>query len=94
VDITKQDQEQQVAKRQQCKISSFIGNFQIGILLNKIDIRKLRGASPQGAHAVPPPPFFTVEMLKWHTLGNMSKAYIHFEWNELQLFILYFRIVG
>lgn len=46
MDITKQHHEQQEAKRQQGKISSFIGNFQVGTLLNKSGIRKLRGVSP------------------------------------------------
>ncbi|MDO9042332.1 MAG: transposase [Desulfocapsaceae bacterium] len=46
MDITKQHQEQQEAKRQQGKISSFIGKFQVGTLLNKSGIRKLRGVSP------------------------------------------------
>ncbi|MBU4394254.1 MAG: hypothetical protein L6271_11130 [Desulfobacteraceae bacterium] len=46
MDITKQHQEQQEAKRQQGKISSFIRNFQVGTLLNKSGIRKLRGISP------------------------------------------------
>lgn len=40
MDITKQHQEQQEAKRQQGKISSFIRNFQVGTLLNKNGIRK------------------------------------------------------
>lgn len=35
MDITKQRQEQQEAKRQQGNISSFIGNFQVGTLLTK-----------------------------------------------------------
>jgi hypothetical protein len=46
MDITKQHQEQQEAKHQQGKISSFIGKFQVGTLLNKSGIRKLRGVSP------------------------------------------------
>lgn len=46
MDITKQHHEQQEAKRLQDRISSFIGNYQIGTLLNKSGIRKLRGVSP------------------------------------------------
>jgi len=46
MDITKQHQEQQEAKRLQSKIFSFIGDFQIGTLLNKSGVRKMRGASP------------------------------------------------
>lgn len=39
-------QEQQKAKQLQGRISSFIGEFQIGTLLNTSGIRKLRGVSP------------------------------------------------
>lgn len=46
MDITKQHHEQQEAKRLQGKISSFMEEFQIGTLLNKSGIRKLRGTSP------------------------------------------------
>jgi len=46
MDITKQHQDQQEAKRLQSRISSFFGNFQIGTLLNKSGVRKLRGVSP------------------------------------------------
>ncbi len=46
MDITKQYQEQQEAKQLQSKISSFMGDFQIGTLLNKSGIRKLKGVSP------------------------------------------------
>ena len=46
MDITKQHQEQQEAKRLQSKIFSFIGDFQIGTLLNKSGVRKMRGTSP------------------------------------------------
>jgi hypothetical protein len=46
MDITKQHQEQQVAKRLQSRIFSFIGDFQLGTLLNKSGVRKLRGVSP------------------------------------------------
>jgi|GEM_PF-4253314 len=46
MDITKQHQEQQEAKRLQSRISSFMGDFQLGTLLNKSGIRKLRGVSP------------------------------------------------
>jgi hypothetical protein len=46
MDITKQHQEQQEVKRLQSRISSFMGDFQLGTLLNKSGIRKLRGVSP------------------------------------------------
>lgn len=46
MDITKQHQEQQEAKRLQSRILSFFGDIQIGTLLNKSGVRKLRGASP------------------------------------------------
>lgn len=46
MDTTKQLQEQQEAKRLNNKIFSFIADFQIGTLLNKCGIRKVRGASP------------------------------------------------
>ena len=46
MDITKQYQEQQEAKHLQSRISSFIGDYQIGTLLNRCGIRKLRGVSP------------------------------------------------
>lgn len=46
MDITKQHQEQQEAKQLQSRISSFMGDFQIGTRLNKSGIRKLRGVSP------------------------------------------------
>ena len=46
MDITKQHQEQQEAKRLQSRIFSFFGDFQIGTLLNKSGVRKLRGVSP------------------------------------------------
>jgi len=46
MDITRQHQEQQEAKRLQGRITSFIEGFQIGTLLNKSGIRKLRGVSP------------------------------------------------
>ena len=46
MDITRQHQERQEAKRLQGRISSFFGDFQIGTLLNKSGIRKLRGVSP------------------------------------------------
>jgi hypothetical protein len=45
MDITRQYQEQQEAKRLQSRISSFIGDFHIGTFLNKSGIRKLRGVS-------------------------------------------------
>ena len=46
MNISKQHQNQQEAKQLQSRISSFFGEFQIGTLLNKSGIRKLRGASP------------------------------------------------
>jgi len=46
MDITKQHQEQQEATRLHNKIFSFIDDFQIGTMLNRSGIRKLRGASP------------------------------------------------
>jgi hypothetical protein len=46
MDITRQHQERQEAKRLQGRISSFLGDYQIGTLLNKSGIRKLRGVSP------------------------------------------------
>jgi len=46
MDFTKQCQEQQQAKCLNNKISSFLSDFQIGTLLNKCGIRKVRGASP------------------------------------------------
>jgi hypothetical protein len=46
VDITRKHQERQEAKRLQGRISSFFGDYQIGTLLNKSGIRKLRGVSP------------------------------------------------
>jgi hypothetical protein len=46
MNITKQYQDQQEAKRLQGRIISFIDGFQVGTLLNKSGIRKLRGVSP------------------------------------------------
>lgn len=46
MNITKQYQEQQEAKRLQSKISSFIGEFKVGTLLNKSGVRKSKGVSP------------------------------------------------
>ena len=46
MDITRQHQDQQEAKRLQGRITSFIDGFQVGTLLNKSGIRKLRGVSP------------------------------------------------
>jgi hypothetical protein len=46
MDITKQHQEQQEAKQLQSRISSFIEEHQIGTLLNRCGIRKLKGVSP------------------------------------------------
>ena len=52
MDITKQHQEQQQAKHLQGRISSFISDFQIGTLLNKSGIRKLKGVSPLAIFSV------------------------------------------
>jgi hypothetical protein len=46
MDITKQHQEQQEATRLHNRIFSFLNDFQIGTILNKSGIRKLRGTSP------------------------------------------------
>lgn len=46
MNITRQHQERQEAKRLQGRFSSFFGDYQIGTLLNKSGIRKLRGVSP------------------------------------------------
>lgn len=46
MNITKQYQEEQVAKRLHNRISSFIGDFKIGTMMNKSGIRKQWGASP------------------------------------------------
>jgi hypothetical protein len=46
MNLTKQYQEQQEAKQLRSRISSFIGDYQVGTLLNKCGIRKLRGVSP------------------------------------------------
>ena len=46
METTKQYQEQQEATRLNSKIISFVADFQIGTLLNKSGIRKVRGASP------------------------------------------------
>ena len=46
MDITKQYEEQQEAKRLYNRIYSFIDDFNIGTMLNKSGIRKLWGASP------------------------------------------------
>jgi len=46
MDITKQHQEQQETNRLRNRIFSFIDDLQIGTMLNKSGIRKLRGASP------------------------------------------------
>ena len=43
MDITRQHQERQEAKRLQDRISSLLGDFQIGTLLNRSGMRKLRG---------------------------------------------------
>ena len=52
MDSTKQHQEQQQAKHLQGRISSFISDFQIGTLLNKSGIRKLKGVSPLAIFSV------------------------------------------
>lgn len=46
MDITREHQDRQEAKQLHNRISSFIGDFHIGTLLNKSGIRKLRGVSP------------------------------------------------
>ncbi len=46
MDITRQYQEQQEAKRLHDRISSFMENFKVGTLLNSSGIRKLRGVKP------------------------------------------------
>ncbi|MDH4317962.1 MAG: hypothetical protein OEV64_06195 [Desulfobulbaceae bacterium] len=46
MDSIKQYLEQQEASKLQIRISSFMGKFQVGTLLHKNGIRKLRGASP------------------------------------------------
>ena len=46
MNITKQHQEQQETKQLQGKIFSFFGDFQIGTLLNKSGVSKMRGVSP------------------------------------------------
>lgn len=52
MDITKQHEVQQEAKQLQSRISTFIGDHQVGILLNKCGIRKLRGVSPLALFSV------------------------------------------
>ena len=52
MDITRQHQEQQEAKQLKSRIFSFIGDFQVGTLLNKSGIRKLRGVSPLALFSV------------------------------------------
>ncbi len=52
MDSTKQHQEQQQAKQLQGRISSFISDFQIGTLLNKSGVRKIRGVSPLAIFSV------------------------------------------
>ena len=46
MNITKQYQEQQEAKRLHDRISAFMADLKVGTLLQKSGIRKLRGASP------------------------------------------------
>ncbi len=46
MDITKQHEVQQETKQLQSRISTLIGDHQVGTLLNKCGIRKLRGVSP------------------------------------------------
>lgn len=46
MDSTKQYYEQQEAKRLHDRITSFVGDFKVGTLLNNCGIRKLRGVSP------------------------------------------------
>jgi hypothetical protein len=46
MDISKQFQEQQEANRLHSRITSFIGDCQIGTLMNRCGMRKVRGTSP------------------------------------------------
>ncbi|WP_319548646.1 transposase [Desulfogranum marinum] len=46
MDTTKQYHEQQEAKRLHDRITSFIGDFKVGTLLNSSGIRKMRGVKP------------------------------------------------
>lgn len=46
MEITRHHQGQQKAKRLQGRIITFIDGFQIGTLMNKNGIRRLRGVSP------------------------------------------------
>ena len=46
MDLTKQYQNEQETKRLQDRISSFMGSFKVGTLLNNSGIRKLRGVPP------------------------------------------------
>ena len=57
MDSTKQYQEQQEAKHLNSKITSFIADFQIGTLLNKSGIKKMRGAP------LPSPPTLVATIL-------------------------------
>jgi len=43
LDITKQYHEQQEAKRLHVRITSFLGDFKVGTLLNQNAVRKMRG---------------------------------------------------
>ncbi|MEE4254462.1 MAG: transposase [Desulfuromusa sp.] len=52
MDITKQHEVQQEAKQLQSRISTFIADHQVGTLLNKCGIRKLRGVSPLALFSV------------------------------------------
>ena len=46
MDISKQFEEQQAAKQLKSKITTFINDCQIGSLMNRCGIRKVRGTSP------------------------------------------------
>ncbi len=52
MDITKHHREQQETKQLQSRISSFIGDYHVGTLLNKCGIRKLGGVSPLALFSV------------------------------------------
>lgn len=68
MNLTKQYQEQQEAKRLQNRISSFMGSFKIGTLLNNSGIRKLRG--------VPPLTLFTVIFMLPFEGVNFSRGIV------------------
>ncbi|MDO9041433.1 MAG: hypothetical protein Q7U64_03680 [Desulfocapsaceae bacterium] len=74
-----QHQEQQEVKRQQGKISSFIGNFQAGTLLNKSGVVKLRGVSPLALF-----PLFSCYLLQGNNFysGIITNAALPFKKNR------------